>query len=126
MLLNLNKALSKSVLRHIFVGVGFVMTAMQTYLAKGNHLGYNTETFVGIGAQIIIVLLPAAQRYIDKNDPALGAPTKEALALAQAKLEPLTEPKPTADGIPVVIPTVEVPVIETVPVDVPTTPAPIG
>ena len=93
-MLNLNKALSKSALRHIFVGVGFVVVAMQTYLAKGNHLGYNTETFVGVGAQILIALLPIAQRYVDKTDPALGAPTKAALVLADAKLEPLTEPKP--------------------------------
>jgi len=99
MLLNLNKALSKSALRHIFVGVGFVVVAMQTYLAKGNHLGYNTETFVGIGAQILITLLPVVQRYVDKTDPALGAPTKAALVLADAKLEPLTEPKPVASTL---------------------------
>lgn len=101
MLLNLNKALSKSALRHIFVGVGFVVVAMQTYLAKGNHLGYNTETFVGIGAQVLIALVPVAQRYIDKTDPALGSSTKEALALATAKLVPLTEPKPLSDGLPI-------------------------
>ena len=100
MLFNINKALTKSTLRHLFVGIGFVVTAADTYLAKGNHLGYNTETFVGIGAQLFIALAAVAQRYIDKNDPALGSPTKEVLQLAVAKLEPLTEPKPATDGVP--------------------------
>ena len=87
------KASLKSNLRHVYVGVFFVYTAAQTYLAKGNTFGLNKETFYGIGAQVGIALSAIVMKYIDKSDPSMGIVTHAAAAEVNAKLEPLTEPK---------------------------------
>lgn len=89
----LTKASLKSNLRHVYIGIAFVYSAAQTYLAKGNTFGLNKETLIGILAQVGIALSAIVMKYVDKSDPSLGLVTKEAVAVVNAKLDPLTEPK---------------------------------
>ena len=106
-----NKVFTKSFLRHIYVGVGFVGAALMTYLSKGNHFGFNTETLVGVIAQTAIALSAVLQRYLDKTDPALGPVAEVVLGQVDHNLDPFTQPKPAV--APVVAP-VAVPVVEPV------------
>lgn len=94
-----NKVFTKSFLRHLYVGVGFLGAALLTYLSKGNHFGFNTETLVGVAAQAAIALSAVLQRYVDKTDPALGQAAEVVLARVDQNLEPLTKPKSKVEPV---------------------------
>lgn len=103
------KAALKSNLRHVYVGIAFVYTAAQTYLAKGNTLGFNKETYLGVGAQVLIALSALFLKYVDKTDPTVGPVAKAVVEEVVNKVEPITEPKPAVETpvAPAVAPSVE-------------------
>lgn len=94
MAVRFNKVFTKSFLRHVYVGVGFVGVALVTYLSKGNHFGFNVETLIGVSAQTAIAVSGVLQRYVDKTDPALGRAAAVVLGQVDHNLEPFTEPEP--------------------------------
>jgi hypothetical protein len=80
-------AFIKSVSRGAFIVVGAVETATNTYLKAGHTFGFNATTILGIAGTAAFPVLATLQRYFDKNDPAFGAISNEAAALATAKLK---------------------------------------
>lgn len=93
--MKVNAALVKSYLRSF--GVALAM-AIVTFVGKGGKLGANKETVVAIGATLLLPLLPVAQRYFDKTDPAFGAVAKLAIEKADSVLVPLSTPSVTAEA----------------------------
>lgn len=93
--MKVNAALVKSYLRSF--GVALAM-AIVTFVGKGGKLGANKETVVSVGAILLLPLVPVAQRYFDKADPAFGAVAILALEKADSILVPLSTPSVTTEA----------------------------
>ena len=88
-------AMVKSYLRSF--GVALAM-ALVTYSQTGAKLGANKETFLGIGATLLLPLLPVVQRYLDKTDPAFGAVAKIAIAKVKPSVSIVAKAPDTASS----------------------------
>jgi hypothetical protein len=80
----------KHLIRAVFVIAGSIQIAAQTYMDKGNSLGFNKETAIGVAAQACLPLVTLAQVYLDKSDPRFGRYTKPLAKAATKKLNDLT------------------------------------
>ena len=72
--------------------------AIVGFAGSGHALGLNKETLFGVGATFLLPLVPVAQRWFDKTDPAFGAVAKLALDKADAVLTPLANPTVSAEA----------------------------
>jgi hypothetical protein len=94
--MKINSQALKSLVRGAAVGVGFIVTAINTYIGTGKHFGANKETVIGVGIQVLIALAAVVQRYLDKNDPGLGKVAAPLLADVVTRLTPPTTQAGTA------------------------------
>lgn len=97
--MKINKLALKSAIRGLVIGVGWVIAAVNTYLASGNSFGFNAATFLGVGIQLALILLGLAQRYLDTTDPAFGRTASEAVALVIGRLSALQKSQEQKDSI---------------------------
>lgn len=83
--MKINKSVVKSLVRGVYIVIGAVQTAVHTYLAAGNTLGFNKETYLGVAITAIFPITAVLSRYIDKQDPAFGRVAEELLLPALEK-----------------------------------------
>ena len=90
----LQKSVVKSLLRGLYIAGGTIYSAVSTYASKGHHIGFNNETYLGVGITLVFPITALLHRYFDKNDPMFGKVLDVVSAATVKKLTDLNNKTP--------------------------------